>query len=634
MYILSWSDLGASILESFKVFMYSVCSIIYKLIIYLYDFFDMLCHGRIMDNNLMEQISVRVGLILGLIMFFRVAFVFIQYLLNPDVINDKEKGAFNVIKKILIVIVLLGTYSYIFDFVFKVQNVLLGDNNDNVNVISRLLLPEVVDTENFGGAFSANLFMSFYTMNDGLIPLEFRGDTNYERCYNYRLALQNEIINDNEFQLGYNCLTSADVIDVSNEHASDPVTVEIINFNYLLAIVVGVFVCWSLLVYCFSVGIRIIQLAFLEIIAPMPIISYISPQKDGMFQKWFRMCTTTYLDIFIRVAIINFIVLIIANIINGFATGTGIFFESLLAYKGSSFVSDSIAFIMVIMILALLQFAKKAPELIKELLPKSMTASGDFGFGLKNRDVLGKAFAVAGGVVTGSAVGLISGVAGGRGISKLTGAVGGILGGAARGINTGVHSKGAGLGDITKSIGDVRKKQADVGMKRAQRIYSGGTFTGEFMDSVRSGLGVMNPYQLLEGEYASYKDIKADIDDDDEVKMQTFAEQEAYSKYRQQVTDFNSNLQPGQSAKTLLDVENWRKTAGLGKDYADAIEAARTKFIQSKYGKDAAFTAKIDMHNRRFGTKYDSSTDWSTFNTARKAVKGRFEEMSARKPRK
>jgi len=490
MYFLAWSDLISSVLESLQTFMYSICSFIYELIIHLYDLFDMLCHGRIMDNTIMQQISFRVGLVLGLFMFFRVVFAFIQYLINPDTVNDKEKGAFNLVKKLVIVIVLLGTYSYMFDLAFRVQNVLLGDNSDNANVISRLLLPEVVDTENFGGAFSANLFMSFYTMNDGLIPEESRDMPEYIRCRNYRSFLQNEIINYNEFYLGYNCLGGDNVITVTSKTSGEQESVPLINFNYILAVAVGLFVCWALLMYCFSVGVRIIQLAFLEIIAPMPIISYISPQKDGMFQKWFKMCTTTYLDVFIRVAIINFIVLIIANIVNGFETSSGVFWESMLSYKGAAFVSDSMNFLKIIIILALLQFAKKAPELIKELLPKSMTASGDFGFGLKNRDVLGKAFAVAGGVAAGSAVGLISGVAGGKGISRLTGAVGGILGGAARGINTGVHAKGAGLGDITKSIGDVRKKQADVGMRRAEAIAGGSTFLGRTTASFQKSLGI------------------------------------------------------------------------------------------------------------------------------------------------
>jgi len=564
MYILR-SDLGASILESFKTFMYSICAFIYELIIHLYNLFDMLCHGRLMDNELMQQFSQRIGLILGLVMFFRVAFSFIQILINPDTINDKEKGAFSIVKNVLIVIVLLGTTSYIFDFAFKIQNVLLGDNDDNVNVISRLLLPETVDTDNFGGAFSANLFLSFYNLNPNLEGL-YDDDNDYIRCANYRTYLRNEIVNYNSFDLGYNCLTADSVITAGNEISDDDETYDIIEFNYLLAVVVGVFVCWMLLTYCFSVGVRIIQLAFLEIIAPMPIISYISPKKDGMFQKWAKMCLTTYLDVFIRVAIINFVVLIIAYIINGFENSTGVFWESMLAYNGARLGSKAMTFLKIIIILALLQFAKKAPELIKELLPKSWVASGDFGVGLKNRGVLGQAMALAGGVAAGGAIGLVSGVAGGKGISRFTGALGGVLGGAGRGVIGGYKNKGTSFGDITKGIGDVRKKQADYGLKRAQRIASGTGLGERIGDYSRGFFGMQSGYASFDAEYSAVQAAVDAVDNASSTKKVKEMRQEA--------------LRNRATLRANADTEYGKKLAALKSD-----ETRQYNELYSKYQK-------------------------------------------------
>lgn len=476
-------DLGSSLVFAFRSFCYSICSEVYRLITFLYNLFDALCNARIIDNVYISELYSRIGLILGLIMLFRVLFSFIQMFIEPDSISDKEKGAFNVVKKCIIVIVLLGTMPSLFSFAYRIQNILIS-NDDGGNIISRLLLPVSVDTDNFGAVLSENLLFSFYTLNE-----EVSDSSEYATCEVYNDALMNQIEIYNRFDLGFNCLGRT--VEITQN--AETVDVFVMNYNGLFSVISGIFVCWFLLVYCFSVGVRVIQLAFLEIIAPMPIISYLSPKKDGMFQKWGKMCLTTYLDVFIRIAVINFVIFAIGLVIDNINDVNSIFWVTAGTAAGSNFAKMR-TYLFIIIVLALLQFAKKAPELIKELLPKSWVASGDFGFGLKNRDFLGKAFAAAGGVAAGSAIGLVSGWAGGKGVSKFTGALGGVLGGTGRGLIGGYKNKGTSFGDITKGIGDVRKKQADYGLKRAQRIAAGTGLGERIGDYSRDFFGVQSSY--------------------------------------------------------------------------------------------------------------------------------------------
>lgn len=622
-----FTELGSSILESLKTFAYSVCIYVYQLIIFLYDMFDMLCHSRILENDLLEQISTRIGLILGLIMLFRVSFSFIQMLINPDTINDKEKGAFNVVKKILIVIVLLGITPYLFDFAFSIQNKLLGDNNNNANVISRLLLPETADTKNFGSVLSSNILLSFYNMNDELngLSLSENDANNYVVCDNYRKLLQRNIVGSNSFEFGYNCLSKDKIVVIS---ASDSLTgkeerYDIIDFNWIFAMLVGIFICWSLFTYCFSVGIRVIQLAFLQIISPMPIVSYLSPKKDGMFQKWAKMCLTTYLDVFIRVAIINFIVLIIAYLLNGFESANSTFWESILAYTTIS--SKSKKFLMVIMVLALLQFAKKAPELLKELLPKSWAASGDFGFGLKNRSVLGgaigKGLAFAGGVAAGGIAGITSGIAGGNSWkNRITGGLGGFASGLSRGAFTGLKTKDAKLGNIAKNIDTVRKNQVAAGLKRAERIAAGTTLGERIGDSVKGYFGIQSDYAAADAkvsaaqavdsalsENSNYKKIKQRYDQANENLMS--ARLNANTEYERSKAEIASSfgkkrdnistqvglgkLSATEAAHQIhkLDVEEQRQLELAENTKNGAIEAAEMQFTNAKNAKSAMETA-------------------------------------------
>ena len=188
-----------------------------------------------------------------------------------------------------------------------------------------------------------------------------------------------------------------------------------------------------ILMYCISIGSRYIQLIFLQIIAPIPIMAYLTPKKDNMFSKWIKQCTTTYLDLFIRIAIINFSITLITMILG----------ENSIVSEISSSANNSL--IQIFLVLGLLTFAKKAPDLIQELLPKSVTkASGDFGLSWKKRTdaMVGGKFIYdktkrAPGFIAGGTAGLLvggaMGAAGGKGFgSRLAG----LASGAARGFNT------------------------------------------------------------------------------------------------------------------------------------------------------------------------------------------------------
>ena len=52
----------------------------------------------------------------------------IKMVLDPDKINDKEMGAASLIKKLVIVIVMLGTSGFVFDALYTVQKLVIENN--------------------------------------------------------------------------------------------------------------------------------------------------------------------------------------------------------------------------------------------------------------------------------------------------------------------------------------------------------------------------------------------------------------------------------------------------------------------------------------------------------------------------
>lgn len=345
----------------------SLCKLIYPLISIFYQVFSEM--GQLLYNDSFSKIYNKISTIIGVFMVFRVIFWLIELLVNPDLISDKEKNPGKIVQKVLLSVVLLATTPRIFKLAFDIQYEIIHEsviedlialpsdgNSGDVNVYDKSLT---------GRRMASELFFNFYSYNDN-------GQDDNDNCRRYfgkDGIINSGIMNNNTLErLDDKCLTLRyeDSGELEGEYK--------INFNGLFAVGIGIFVFWMILMYCISVGTRYVQLIFLQIIAPIPIMCYLTPKKDNMFSKWVKQCTTTYLDLFIRVAIISFVLLLINQLFDNPELFMGVGNKQ---YSG---------WITIFLVLGLLTFAKKAPDLIQELLPKSVTkASGDFGLSWKKR---------------------------------------------------------------------------------------------------------------------------------------------------------------------------------------------------------------------------------------------------------
>ena len=130
------SGLLGALLSGLRLLFYFFAEYIYKAMVLLYDVFNVLCSTRLLDNDILDVLSARVGIVLGLFMLFYVIFSFIKMLIDPDQITDKSKGAVGIVKKILIVIVMLGVSSFCFRSLFSLQAAIVENH-----VVSKLFLP-------------------------------------------------------------------------------------------------------------------------------------------------------------------------------------------------------------------------------------------------------------------------------------------------------------------------------------------------------------------------------------------------------------------------------------------------------------------------------------------------------------
>ena len=180
----------------------------------------------------------------------------------------------------------------------------------------------------------------------------------------------------------------------------------IMDYKFIFSTAVGVFVCLILIGFCMDVAVRSIKLAFYQLIAPIPIISYVDPKsgKDGMFKKWYQAVLKTYVSLFVRLLALYFAVYIISMVVHG---------QIVDSVDGSKISSP---LLVVFVVIGALMFAKELPKILEGI---GIKLDGN-GFSINPIKKL-EDNAIGGKVITKKAKGAIGGAAA-VGVSSVLGA--------------------------------------------------------------------------------------------------------------------------------------------------------------------------------------------------------------------
>ena len=414
---------------------YGLISVLYELIMYLanLDLFgisNMLqSDGFHMDpNNLIFKFASRIYVLLGVIMLFQIAFAILQYIVDPNAFSDKGKGMGKLVTNCLISLVLVVTVPFIFAFAYKVQSTILSSN-----ILGKIILGNSVgnNVESMNGAnkmmatdmqflvfgtFASIDESTFYGIcNSGPVlgtKAMVQAQGTYDGAENTSCLdkVDSELMKDSN--IGYFFRTTdnpdedqrdfskyGDIINVKDGQG-----VYYINYRFIISTIVGVVIVLLLISTALEIAVRAIKLAFLEIIAPIPIISYMNPllsKANSMLGKWGKECLSTFASLFIRLAVIYFVFFMVDAITNTLlATGTT------ATYANGDTPSGWMAILVQVMvIIGLLIFAGQIPNLIESIIGIKM--SGNFSLNpLKTITQSPIAAGVLGGAVGGAVAGL------------------------------------------------------------------------------------------------------------------------------------------------------------------------------------------------------------------------------------
>lgn len=424
------------------------------------------------NKDVTEIIYTRIYTVLAIFMVFKLTFSFIKYVVSPDTMVDKEQGVGKIIARtltMLAILIILPTIFFKSD-IFPGQNapILTMLQNGVIKTLPKVILGISDDNGNTtttakenGNVMALNMLSSLYYPNE---------------C-------KDAAVCDSD-----NKLTSLSGFSTSLNNMTDTNSSYVYYYMWPLTTLCGIILVFILVGIAVDVAIRVFKLMILQMIAPIPVMTYIDPKssKDGAFNSWIKTFTTTYLDIFIKLGTVYLLLLLVKEFFSGKLFGN--------VYKTLGFASGN--FVMIFLIIGLFQFAKEAPKFIKDALGIKDSGGGSF-MGKALSGMAGAAAGFAGGLATGGLSGGLSGI--------MTGASSGLAGKPGQAFAQ-VRDEQAKL--LGKTPGGIKGKLQNQAMQRSVMKHTG--LSKDKLNELKNAkLTADDELAIAEADYANGK-IDAD----------------------------------------------------------------------------------------------------------------------------
>lgn len=389
--------------------------LVYWLISLLFGMFEELAKFEFLTQDTYQEIVNRFLVVLGVVMLFYLAYALLKALVNPDELKSSGK----IVTNLVISLILLNVVPVIFNYSYELQNIIIDEN-----VVGKVVLGNGNDNIASVGKSTAMTFLEAF-----LRPSENAKIEGYDNWEHLKACILDNQSEDYECQgnegfrhitLTANSITSGDT-----------------EYMFIISTICGAFLVYVIASFCLDLGIRVIKLAFYQIISPIPIMMRIIPEKKSVFDNWVKATLATYLEVFIRLFVmylIAFLFTIIPDIMSGFNNGKG----------------DLSIFGTIIVLMGLFAFAKQAPKLIGDVMGLD---AGNLKLGIKDKLATGGAF-TAGAAIGGGATAMVR--------------------------------------NLTHGVGNVRNAEGFRSRARAVFGAAGSTLTGAVSGAARSGYGARN----------------------------------------------------------------------------------------------------------------------------------------------
>lgn len=323
-----------------------------------------------------DTFTQRIYLVLSVVMLFVFAYQLILLIVNPD--GDGTKKTTGLLKDLVISIALVVVLPVVFRYMTVFQDHVIKNNTIGAIVLGTAPTSSSTKETAYGDSIGMTVLMSFYhpqgtgynTFFDTLGNLKDRdeaiaackeageGDDSQDTCELWMDALEkwDSTITGDRLDIPYSSITwNLKIFDTLGEDNGT-------YYMWIISTGCAVLVAWFFISYAIDLGTRAVKLGFLELIAPIPVMLKIIPSMKKSFETWKGEIIKTYVELFIRLAVIFFVVKL-CTLVPDFIE---IIFSDSMQDVNGGILLKSVT--MVILILGLLKFAKEAPELFKSIM--------------------------------------------------------------------------------------------------------------------------------------------------------------------------------------------------------------------------------------------------------------------------
>lgn len=588
-----------------RTLFYALASVLYKLIPDTYNLFKELSTMKYATNEQISAITSNLYLLVSAVMLFAFGIRLLGAIVNPDSFNDKKKGFKAVFMHSIIGIILIGVLPFIFSFAYKVQNQVLGvDENgkdtENGNLIQKYIFGFNYNDGDLGKSLMYQTFRAFCRIEDSAGNDLMEQDETYSD-YDKWIKPYTKIARGETD--GFD-----DLGDVLNSKHNDEY---VVDFNLILSPLLAGFMIYQLILLCIDTALRGFKLVFLQLMSPLVICAYIFSGGE-ILKKWGKEVASTFLLIFFKIIGLDFMII-------------GLSFMSSLMSSGNLGTGLAFAFVIV----GLLMLIKQIPNLINTIFGIKIDEKGG-GIGGRLAAMAGvgglakKAWDTATKHPIQTAkkpIGAVAGV-GSNLANNIRGEVRQSLDNSKKGKNQvlrGIRaaSRGALLGvggGALSSVGAMRRGWKTGGLKaigtEARRYDSvhpeGSTFKGRTREALRSRLGLTNS---AEAEMLKWDKANEELNynfNDDKVTI----------KDNQELARIKSDLQQQISTNKVKNMEHNRiKNAQniLATNTKQIIDRADAKIVEKnsdiKISEDRIITDK----NGNELVRFDKGTNISAY---------------------
>ena len=325
----------------------AVSEAIYPLIPQLYNIFNILAKYTFFEDGQVEKLSNNLYILISVCMLFAFGIRLLNGIVNPEIVGDKKKGTRTVFLNAFFSVILMALIPFGFDALREVQSHVI----DSALIEKFMLGTTLSDKQDPGQILAA------YTFSSTCYPEKTVGDDKIEELYAGTL----EDIDDIKYLSKKVTKTHK---DSNGEDEYD------LHYETILSPLAGGVVVYEMILICMDVALRTVKLGLLELITPIILCGFIFKGSE-LLQKWTKEVISTYILLFLKVAMIVFM-------IYGMALLPG-FMDRIDFPKGTGDFTKGL--IKLFILIGLLQVVKQLPNIINALFGTNIQPRG----GIKGR---------------------------------------------------------------------------------------------------------------------------------------------------------------------------------------------------------------------------------------------------------